>query len=101
MTRCTLDWDNMTYSKMLKKAGLLRAMFPNNRLSIRKSSSGKGWHAVLYGVHATFEELLEMRTWLGDDPKRIGKDSTRWQKGVCCQVLFSKKAGVGEAVKYI
>lgn len=101
-SRLTLDWDNMSYAKMLRKARLLNIMYPDKQISIRKSSSGRGWHAVVYGVQfSSFDELLEMRYLLGDDEKRIEKDAARYGKGVCCSVLFSEKGKGKKAQKWL
>ena len=101
----TLDIDNASQRVAHNKARLLAILF-RKEVYVRRSASGKGYHIKLHGLPArnyAFIELLLLRYWLGDDPRRVRMDLVRSQKGICTQVLFSCKgdryAGPWEVVE--
>ena len=96
--RLTVDWDNMTLTKFMRKIGLVRVMFPNRRIESERSAGGKGFHVIVYGLPKDFQEHFNLREWLGDDEKRLHMDKLRYRDGVAINVLYTHKRG-GDVVK--
>ena len=86
-----MDRDNASRRNAFSKALLLKALFPKNRVEVRKSASGKGFHIIVYGLKKSFKEIMCWRKWFGDDPIRMYFDRQRRKQGIPTQVLFTSK----------
>lgn len=89
--RLTIDIDNR---KDLKKVvNRINTFFDNRKMidEIWLSSSGRGYHIIIYGLKITFEQCLELRKFFGDDKLRVYIDSIRDKVGHATQVLFTTK----------
>ncbi len=97
--RLTLDLDNCTFREVLNKLDMVLWFFPHKRVEFWLSSR-KGYHIIVYDTGLTFEEALELRKELGDDPKRVEIDEKRFSQGLCCNVLFnSKQNGLHKSIQ--
>lgn len=85
------DRDNASRRNAFLKARLLKALFPKNRVELRQSASGRGFHIIVYGLKKSFNEIMQWRRWFGDDPIRMYYDAKRRKQGVPTQVLFTIK----------
>jgi len=92
--RLTLDIDRCGERRARGVWNLLRFLFPNHRIQERVSASGKGRHFIVYGAGKDWDEICQMRRWLGDDPKRLKIDQIlRKACHLQTQVLFTVKGG--------
>lgn len=95
MIRITADMDNIPPSvASTRTTAIIEYLYNRIGLSfdrkiIRKSSSGKGCHVILWTKERlTKEQIVFIRYILGDDVKRIKKDLKRRR---CKQYLFKRK----------
>lgn len=91
--RLTLDFDNLEENDIRKILKYLRLNYPKNIIKYRKSASKKGYHIVVYGAFHNHKNLLLARYQLCDDDLRRKIDVDRIQKGMCYNILFTKKNG--------
>lgn len=99
--RVTVDWDEQippapedsTHSNMLD---VLRDRYERQPWELRKSSSGNGWHVVVYGAlndtARGFARSFKAREDARDDEKRRRLDRKRWElESPFLQVLYRRK----------
>ena len=89
--RLTLDWDNISLNKALKRLKKLKKLFPDKQIVFNISSKKKGFHVIVFDAKISFEKSIELRKKFSDDPKRIKKDLERKKNKLPCNVLFDKK----------
>ena len=65
-----------------------------------RSSSGRGYHVIIYGLKITFKRLQALRVLLNDDARRVYIDNIRDKQGHATQVLFTEKAGKKAVLMY-
>lgn len=87
--RVTVDKDYVSEFERLKTYFNLRHICRGRVTSINISADDDGVHLIGYGLPISFEQSLELRRLLGDDPARIGFDESRISKPK--QVLWTKK----------
>lgn len=89
--RLTIDIDNK--KELVKIVKRINSFFDNRKLidEIWLSSSGRGYHIIIYGLQITFEQCLELRSFFGDDKLRVYIDRIRDKVGHATQVLFTSK----------
>ena len=100
LMRVSLDFDRTSPWECMMKLCLLKRMFPGKRIEYRRSPSWNGYHVVVYDACDTWEESIEYRKKLWDDPMRIEIDEERHKSGICAQVLCDSK-GTQFAGKWI
>lgn len=88
--RLTLDIDNASKRHFQGILKFITYMFPHKNVCLNRSALGKGFHIKVYGLDYSFKGLIPFRK-LFDDPKRLAIDLERWDKGICSQVMFTKK----------
>lgn len=95
--RLTADYDMKRGSRPMfllstalniTKGIFLTRKFPNE---IRRSPSGKGFHAIWKGLDIDERTMLKYRFIIGDDRKRIRFDMRYGDKRMQKQILFTKK----------
>lgn len=91
--RLTLDLDNVSFNHARKKAQLISFIF-KTRTEVWKSSNKKnGYHVIGYDIRVSWEQIMQMRSTLGDDVRRINYDHERRRQNIPTQVLFTEKKG--------
>jgi hypothetical protein len=87
--RVTIDRDKNTLIDFL--VTVLKGYWYLHRLpdTVKKSSSGRGYHYVWFDAAKNFEHSLELRKKIGDDENRIAHDIKKRKSFK--QVLFDKK----------
>lgn len=100
--RTTIDWDSEEPPEY-DRGGFdgntleyIREQFDHLPWELRRSSSGNGWHVVIYEHHNDtprgFASSMADRRRLGDDPKRTNLDQDRWRaSSPFLQVLYRRK----------
>jgi len=89
--RVTLDWDDISEKELVRRLRLIRAIYPGHRKEVWASSSGEGYHVIVYGACDSFEDNLAIRGWLKDDHFRIVMDSIRRKQNAGIQLLYNLK----------
>jgi hypothetical protein len=82
----------------MRRVRAIELTFPNSRVELERSQSGKGFHLILWlnpkdHVIKDFEDSLKIRKLLSDDPTRIRIDRQRHAFNVETNVLFTEKIG--------
>lgn len=95
--RVTLDLDNMNRRKAKQIFKVVQFIYPHaTKFQFWKSSSGKGFHIVVFGAYdlmdeIKFRQMLKDRWMLSDDIKRIHNDWLRVQCSMPFNILFTQK----------
>jgi len=92
--RLTLDWD--TPEDKGDHLETIRERYDDQPWELRRSSSGNGWHLVVYDLlnntRSGIDSNENLREVYDDDPKRLKLDRKRWGTGSpFYQVLYGRK----------
>lgn len=89
--RLIIDIDRRKRKWAVRKLGLIKRAFPCHRVEFERSASGRGYHIIVYQAASSFEEMIVMREWFGDDSRRIFFDVNLQPERIANNVLFDKK----------
>jgi len=100
--RLTLDWDDITKDEMIRRLRVVRSFFPTNDIEVYLSSSGKGFHVIVYDLNVGLEESFKIREMFWDDHKRLTYDKFKSEISsmIPTQILFTKKLGKHSTLIY-
>lgn len=92
--RLTLDWDDVDDKQ--RHLDTVRDRYEGYPWELRRSSSGDGWHLIVYELlndtDRAVKKNLNLRDVYDDDPKRRNLDAHRWGTGSpFFQVLYQRK----------
>jgi len=89
ITRITCDIDTINIAALIRCLKVFRRYKFTKDLTVRKSSSGKGYHVIAWADKGrTLKKLIKIRRKAGDDKIRCDLDLKSNRQ---IQVLFTKK----------